>query len=134
VVEQDSRRAVDFGNIACGVVCSAQQGIRHRGRSVRRRLAGRQGHRGRHSNKTARSGNEDIAWLASCPARALSSPSCPKSFAAKPASRSRFRPRRERNLLDAADFARVEFRERKALAPEVLQRRADEVEFPVVDD
>ena len=41
---------------------------------------------------------------------------------------------RESGFLDAADFAGVHLRETEALAAEVFQRGADEVEFPVVDD
>ncbi len=40
----------------------------------------------------------------------------------------------KRGFLDAADFSCIQLREREALAPEVFQRRPDEVEFLVVDD
>ena len=42
--------------------------------------------------------------------------------------------RRERGLLDAANLARIHFGEAEALLAKVFQRRADEVEFPVVND
>ncbi len=41
---------------------------------------------------------------------------------------------RESGFLDAADFAGVHLREAEALAAEVFQRSADEIELPVVDD
>ncbi len=51
-----------------------------------------------------------------------------------PSFRAAFLRCRKRRFLDAADFAWIEFRERKALAAEVFQRRADEIELLVVDD
>ncbi len=42
--------------------------------------------------------------------------------------------RRKRGLLDAANLARIHFGEAEALLAEILQRRSDEVEFPVVND
>ena len=41
---------------------------------------------------------------------------------------------REGGFLDSADFTRIHLCEAKALAADILQRSADEIEFPVVDD